>query len=274
MLVSSARSRGPTRDTRRAGRVRGRRGGRSALPPRRAVPDDAARSLAARARGRLRLAELGSAAALDDLLAAGELFVRRTPSPTTAPWRPDAALAQLAIGAQAEARVLADEQVALAEAFGAPRALGVALRAAGLAEDGRRGIDLLRQAVGVLEGSAARLEHARAMADLGAARRVGSRLESREILRPALDLARRCGALALTETGHPQRRDHGLHRDTCVIAMQRANSHVPPSGSLRSTRAISPSRGFESHPLRFSVAGGARPTRARLARRHPLTPRP
>jgi DNA-binding CsgD family transcriptional regulator len=38
------------------------------------------------------------------------------------------------------------------------------------------------------------------MADLGAAlRRAGRRAESREILRPAFDLAHRCGALALTE---------------------------------------------------------------------------
>jgi DNA-binding NarL/FixJ family response regulator len=44
------------------------------------------------------------------------------------------------------------------------------------------------------------MEHARAMADLGAAlRRAGHRAESREILRAALDLAHRCGALALTE---------------------------------------------------------------------------
>ena len=38
------------------------------------------------------------------------------------------------------------------------------------------------------------------MTDLGAAlRRAGYRAGSREILRPALDLAHRCGALALTE---------------------------------------------------------------------------
>jgi DNA-binding CsgD family transcriptional regulator len=38
------------------------------------------------------------------------------------------------------------------------------------------------------------------MTDLGAAlRRAGHRAESREILRPALDLAHRCAALALTE---------------------------------------------------------------------------
>jgi DNA-binding CsgD family transcriptional regulator len=153
------------------------------------------------ARGRLRLAELRPAAALGDLLAAGDLFARlHIPTPSSTPWRSDAALAHLALGARAEARALAAEEVALAQAFNGPRTLGVALRAAGLAEGGRRGIELLRRAVRVLEGSGARLEHARAMADLGAAlRRGGRRAESREILRPALDLAHRCGALALTE---------------------------------------------------------------------------
>jgi DNA-binding CsgD family transcriptional regulator len=74
------------------------------------------------------------------------------------------------------------------------------LRAAGLADVGHRGIDRLRRAVAVMEASVARLELARAMADLGAAlRRAGCRAESREVLRPALDLAHRCGALALTE---------------------------------------------------------------------------
>ena len=153
------------------------------------------------ARGRLRLAELRPTVALGDLLAAGDLFARlRSPGPTTAPWRSDAALAHLALGAPAEARALAAEEVALARAYHGPRALGIALRAAGLAEGGSAGIELLRQAVRVLDGSAARLEHARALADLGAAlRRAGHRAESREILRPALDLAHRCTALALTE---------------------------------------------------------------------------
>ncbi len=153
------------------------------------------------ARGRLRLAELRPAAALGDLLAAGDLFARlRAPTPSVAPWRSDAALAQLALGARAEARSLAAEEVALARVYNGPRTLGIALRAAGLAEGGRRGIELLRQAGRVLESSGARLERARALADLGAAhRRAGQRAESREILRRALDLAHRCGALALTE---------------------------------------------------------------------------
>jgi DNA-binding CsgD family transcriptional regulator len=153
------------------------------------------------ARGRLRLAELRPAEALGDLLAAGDLFARlRILTPAAASWRSDAALAHLALGAPAEARALAAEEVGLAQAFHGPRTLGIALRAAGLADGGSRGIELLRQAVRVLDGSGARLEHARAMADLGAAlRRVGQRAESREILRLALDLAHRRGAFALTE---------------------------------------------------------------------------
>jgi len=153
------------------------------------------------ARGRLRLAELRPAAALSDLLASGELFARlHSLSSATAPWRSDAALAHLALGAPAEAKPLAAEEVALAQDYNGPRALGIALRAAGLTEGGRHGIELLRQAVGALESSGARLELARAMTDLGAAlRRTGQRAGSRNILRPALDLAHRCGALALTE---------------------------------------------------------------------------
>jgi hypothetical protein len=66
------------------------------------------------ARGRCRLAKL-LPAALSDLLAAGDLFARlRSPSPSIAPWRSDAALAHLALGAPTEARALAAEEVALA----------------------------------------------------------------------------------------------------------------------------------------------------------------
>jgi DNA-binding CsgD family transcriptional regulator len=152
------------------------------------------------ARGRLRLAERRPAVALGDLLAAGDLFARLHISTPTIAWRSDAALAHLALGAQAEARTLAAEEVTLARAFKGPRTLGVALRGAALTDGGSRGIELLRQAVRVLGDSGARLEHARAMADLGAAlRRAGQRAESREVLRPALDLAHRCGAIALTE---------------------------------------------------------------------------
>jgi DNA-binding CsgD family transcriptional regulator len=115
-------------------------------------------------------------------------------------WRSSAALAHLQLGDYDEARRLADEEVTLARPLGQPRTLGVALRAAGLTQSGCRGIELLREAVGVLESSPARLEHARAMTDLGAAlRRSRHRAEAREPLGQGLDLAHRCGATALAE---------------------------------------------------------------------------
>jgi DNA-binding CsgD family transcriptional regulator len=54
--------------------------------------------------------------------------------------------------------------------------------------------------VSVLEGSAARLEHARALVDLGAMqRRSGRRTAAADRLRAGMDLAHRCGATALVE---------------------------------------------------------------------------
>jgi hypothetical protein len=48
------------------------------------------------------------------------------------------------------ARNLSAEELALARSFGAPRALGVALRAAGLVAGGQRGQGLLSEAIEVL----------------------------------------------------------------------------------------------------------------------------
>ncbi|MGA9371957.1 MAG: hypothetical protein WBV53_08915, partial [Solirubrobacterales bacterium] len=72
------------------------------------------------------------------------------------------------------------EEVELAEAWGAPRALGVALRAKGLVVGGDEGLDPLRESASTLEGSQARLEQARSLVDLGAAmRRGGNRAGAR-----------------------------------------------------------------------------------------------
>jgi DNA-binding CsgD family transcriptional regulator len=74
----------------------------------------------------------------------------------------------------------------------------MALRAFGSAEPPARGIPLLREAVGVLERSPARLELAHARLELGAAlRRTGQRTHAREHLRASLDLTHRCGAMGL-----------------------------------------------------------------------------
>jgi DNA-binding CsgD family transcriptional regulator len=72
--------------------------------------------------------------------------------------------------------------------------------AAGLVEGGEDGLALLREAVAVLEPSQARLEHARALVELGSAmRRANRRSEAREPLRRGLELATVCGASPLAE---------------------------------------------------------------------------
>jgi len=149
--------------------------------------------------GRLHAAEGRWAQAVADLRECGrreELWDE--PNPALVPWRSELALALNALGETGEARLLAREETRRARRFGAPRALGIALRAAGLVEGGAEGIELLGEAVRVLEGSPARLEHARASTDLGAAlRRAKQWGAARPPLRFGIDQAERCGARAL-----------------------------------------------------------------------------
>ncbi|MGI8712837.1 MAG: helix-turn-helix transcriptional regulator [Solirubrobacteraceae bacterium] len=110
-------------------------------------------------------------------------------------WRTDAALALAATGAHAEARRLAAEQLTLARHANVARPLGVALRTIGLLSEGQEARRLLTEAVLVLAGSSARLEHARALIELGAAvRRAGQRKAAREHLSAGYELARGCGS--------------------------------------------------------------------------------
>ena len=125
---------------------------------------------------------------------------------TPVAWRSESAMACLALGRLAEARRLADEELALARTFGAPRAIGVALRAGGLAVAGEskvQSLELLREAATTLELSGDRLERARTAIALGSAlRRAGHRAESRERLtegsRWLAAAARRCSSSAPT----------------------------------------------------------------------------
>ena len=121
-----------------------------------------------------------------------------------------AALALLQLGEQDEARRLAAEELELARTWGRPRALGAALRVAGLVEGGEQGLALLREAVEVLSGSPAKLEHAKARTELGAAlRRANQRSGAREQLRRALELATICGARPLAARANTELRATG-----------------------------------------------------------------
>ena len=150
-------------------------------------------------RARLRLLRGDLAGGTEELLVAGRQFESLGGrNPAYLAWRSQAALALLQLGEQDEARRLAAEELGLARSWGAPRALGAALRASGLVAGGEDGLALLEEAVEVLADSPAKLEHAKARTELGAAlRRAKQRSKAREQLRHALELATSCGAAPL-----------------------------------------------------------------------------
>ena len=162
-------------------------------------------------RGRLRLAQGRFEQALESSLACGERLDRfRQRGPATYPWRSDAALALHALGRSDEAAEMARDELERARVFGAPRATGIALRTLGLLEGGREGLRDLTDAVRVLEGSEARLEHGLALYELGAAhRRANHRVEAREPLRAALDIAVRLDAVRLRRLAEEELRATG-----------------------------------------------------------------
>jgi DNA-binding CsgD family transcriptional regulator len=160
------------------------------------------------ARARLRAAEGRTRQAIAELVALGNRMAR-VRSPALVPWRSQAALA-LAGDDPEEARRLAGKELKLARVFGAPRALGIALRAAAQSGPRSERVPLLGEAVGVLEDSPARLEHARALVDLGGAlRRQGQRSEARDKLERGMDIAQRCEATALAELAREELRACG-----------------------------------------------------------------
>ncbi len=121
-----------------------------------------------------------------------------TVSPAMSPWRSRAVAVHLALGDPGAARALAEQELDLARRCRIPRALGVALRAAGTVTDGLRGLDMLAEAVAVLRTTPARLELARACHDFGVALlRRDDKRGARGALRDGLDLAVGCGATAL-----------------------------------------------------------------------------
>jgi DNA-binding CsgD family transcriptional regulator len=158
-------------------------------------------------------------AALEQLLDLGVLDTTfGAAAPAFLPWRSDAALILHRLGDQSGAARLAEEEVGLARQMGARRALGIALRVSGLVKP-EPAVELIAEAVSVLERSPARLEHARALIDLGATiRRSGERASSRAPLREGYDLAVRCGATKLAE---------------------RARVEISATGARASTRGLS-----------------------------------
>jgi DNA-binding CsgD family transcriptional regulator len=166
-------------------------------------------------RGRLALAAGDYPGARDELQAAAETYVALHQLGSGSCWRSALALVAEDPG---EARRLADSDLDAARRAGSPRPAGIALRTRGMLRGGQPGLDDLREAVAVLRESGARLEHARALVELGAAlRRANQRSAAREPLRAGLDLAYRCGAGRLAQRAATELRATGARPRRAVL---------------------------------------------------------
>ena len=150
-------------------------------------------------RGQLRMASGETDAALTDFLDCGALADRAAATNSAVvPWRSHAGLALAALGDSREARRLTEEELRIAEAFGAPGPIGRALRTLASVGGPADARETLEAAVDTLKESQEQLEYAGALVDLGAAlRRSGQRLAARRPLRGGLALAKQCGATEL-----------------------------------------------------------------------------
>jgi DNA-binding CsgD family transcriptional regulator len=158
-------------------------------------------------RAQLRLAQVRPHEALADALEAGRLCESGlgVENPGALAWRSTAALAHLAMGEPNEARDLATEELERARRGHITSVVIRDLRILGLIERGRRGIDLLSDAVTIGAGGPPRLEYAHALVDLGAAlRRANHRAAARDPLRKGLELSYRGGATALADVARTE----------------------------------------------------------------------
>jgi len=173
------------------------------------------------ARGRVRMQQRDFAEAYEDFVHVGELLERNTyknPGYMLLPWRSQAALAAHRLGRSSVALELVEKDIREAEKFGLPSTLGAALRTKALiAPTPDR--DLLERSVQVLESDeASRLELAESLLELGSAeRRAGQRIQCRDTLRRANDVAHRHGALALARRAHDELLATGARPRRAVI---------------------------------------------------------
>ena len=153
--------------------------------------------------GRLALAERREADALGHFEAWRDAVAGIANPACGAGWRSASVPALVSLGRADEARELAREELALARAFGAPRAISVALRAVAHAEAHgaiEDQVALLEEAVALVATSEARLELCRAQLELGTVlRRARRRSDAGRVLGDALELARACGARLVEE---------------------------------------------------------------------------
>jgi DNA-binding CsgD family transcriptional regulator len=166
-------------------------------------------SLVLEARGALALHEHDPASALEHFSAAGKHLEHSyaITNPMFLGWQPHAAVAAAQLGDRDAAARLAELATERAQASGRPRAIGVALHAAGRVTGKAAGLEQLTRAVAALERAPAPLELAHALLDLGTAMRAaGRRTDAREALSRGLELATSCDARPMAERAYSELR--------------------------------------------------------------------
>jgi DNA-binding SARP family transcriptional activator/DNA-binding CsgD family transcriptional regulator len=144
-------------------------------------------------------------------------------NPVWRPWRSMRARVLHALGRDAEALPLVEEELELARRWGTPGLVGATLRCLGELQ-GAAGVPTLREAVATLARSPRRLEEARALAGLAGALLARGDTpddEARTALRRALDLAEQCAA-------------EGLRAEVAAV-LRGLGVEVPPEPHVRFT---------------------------------------
>jgi tetratricopeptide (TPR) repeat protein len=206
----------------------------------------------------------------EEALAVAELMgrtARHVLHPDWKPWQSLKARALAQLGRDAEATAAIELELELARACGVPATIGRCLRRrAELEQD----VERLHEAVDLLAATPARLEHARALAALGAALRRDRRAtEAREPLRQALELAEACACPPLVEAVRSE-----LLRGRRPAAQRRAqrrrlfDGERAPRGGAGRRRADEP--GDRPSALRHAQDRRGPPLQRLPQARHPL----
>ncbi len=188
-------------------------------------------------------------------------------------WRSRTALAMRASDVEAARRLAADE-VRRARAFGAPRALGVALRAQALVDEPERRIAGLEEACVVLATSRARLEEARARIDLGIAiGQSGATQHAQTVLGDGMTMAHACGARREAERAADALRATGARPRRLAVHRRRRLTRHGARCARNSQRRAQQSRNRRA-PIRHPPHGRTAPVEGLSQARHsrPRTP--
>ena len=161
-------------------------------------------------------------------------------NPGVVAWQPTAALCYKAVGQWRRAQALAQDALEVAESFGTPRVLSLALRTKAEVEGPPAELEHLQRGLEAVDGSENELERAKMLLAYGAAlHRVGKDGGARDLLREGIGLADRRGAKAISRRGLAMLRAAGGRprgtRMTGPEALTRAERQVVEAAATGAT---------------------------------------